>query len=169
MEGEGLQTSEAGAFCESVCNLNERIRSVLGGTGTFSGPDPGFPVGGHGPFFGGFWPPMRALFSKNVCESKRIGSCRGAYAGTPPRSANDFVCRSATGKRAQVNFSDEVFSHLFVNNQNCFCHEVVFFSSVQCQTVVNKNVTQVVIFTTAPKCFAIVFGLKPKSFTANRD
>ena len=57
-----------------------------------SGPDPGFSVGGgRGPIFGGFWPPMWALFSKNVCENERIGSCRGACASTPPRSTYAFV------------------------------------------------------------------------------
>ena len=43
--------------------------------------------GGCGPILGGFWPPMWALFSENVCKNKRIGSCRGACASTPPRSA----------------------------------------------------------------------------------
>ena len=37
----------------------------------------------------GFWPPTWALFSENVCENERIGSCRGACTGTPPRSAYD--------------------------------------------------------------------------------
>ena len=27
--------------------------------------------------FGRFWPPTWALFSENVCENERIGSCRG--------------------------------------------------------------------------------------------
>ena len=45
--------------------------------------DPGFPIGAHGP-------PTWALFGKNVCENKRIGSHKGGHApGTPPRSAND--------------------------------------------------------------------------------
>ena len=48
------------------------------------GPDPGFSVGGAWTHFGGFWPPTWALFSKNVFENERIGSCRGASAGTPP-------------------------------------------------------------------------------------
>ena len=33
--------------------------------------------GGRGPILGGFWPPTWSLFSKNVCENERIGSCRG--------------------------------------------------------------------------------------------
>ena len=49
-----------------------------------AGPDPGFSVGGRGPILGGFWPPMWAFFSENVCENERFGSCRGACAGTPP-------------------------------------------------------------------------------------
>ena len=35
--------------------------------------------------FGGHGPPLRALFSENVCENERIGSHRGRHApGTPP-------------------------------------------------------------------------------------
>ena len=49
-----------------------------------AGPDPGFSIGGCGPILGGFWPPTWALFSENVCKNERIGSCRGACAGTPP-------------------------------------------------------------------------------------
>ena len=41
------------------------------------------------PFWGGFWPPTWALFSENVCENERIGSCRGESPVTPPRSAYD--------------------------------------------------------------------------------
>ena len=43
--------------------------------------------GGAEPLRGVPSPPMWALFSKNVCENERIGSCWGAPA-TPPRSAN---------------------------------------------------------------------------------
>ena len=48
----------------------------------FKGPhkpvaDPGFPVGGHGPVSGGCGSLTWALFAKNVCENKRIWSCRG--------------------------------------------------------------------------------------------
>ena len=39
--------------------------------------DPGFPVGGRGPVRGGRGPLMQALFGKNVCENKRIGSHGG--------------------------------------------------------------------------------------------
>ena len=49
-----------------------------------TGPDPGFPVGGRGPIWGGGWPPMWALFSENGCENERIWSCRGVCTGTPP-------------------------------------------------------------------------------------
>ena len=42
------------------------------------------PIGGSGP-------PTQALFTKNVCENERIGSCRGHVPGTPPRSANEIV------------------------------------------------------------------------------
>ena len=42
---------------------------------------------------GGVWPPTWALFSENVCENERIGSCRGR-AGTqsldPPMKCNYF-------------------------------------------------------------------------------
>ena len=52
------------------------------------GLDPGFSVGGCGPILGGFWPPTWALFSENVCENERIGSCRGGMCWhAPPRSA----------------------------------------------------------------------------------
>ena len=47
--------------------------------------DPGFPIGE-----GGGWrrPPMWALFSENVCENERIGSCwGGAPAASPLGSA----------------------------------------------------------------------------------
>ena len=40
--------------------------------------------GGVDPFGGGVWPPTWALFSENVCENERIGSCRGACAGHAP-------------------------------------------------------------------------------------
>ena len=59
--------------------------------------DAGFPVGGRRPVrgrvdpLGGHGPPMQALFGKNVCENKRIGSCRGRAPGTPPRSANAYL------------------------------------------------------------------------------
>ena len=56
-----------------------------------SGPDPGFPLGGHGPIFEGFWPPMWAHFIENVWENERIGSYSGACAGMPPRSAYGVV------------------------------------------------------------------------------
>ena len=53
-----------------------------------SGPNPGFSVGGAvDPFCGGVWPPTWALFSENVCENERIGSCRGHVLARPPRSA----------------------------------------------------------------------------------
>ena len=42
-----------------------------------SGPDPGFSIEGCGPILAGFWPPTWALFSENVCENERIGSCMG--------------------------------------------------------------------------------------------
>ena len=53
-------------------------------TGCHSGPDPGFSVGGKWTHFGGFWPPTWALFSENVCENERIGSCRGRIPVRPP-------------------------------------------------------------------------------------
>ena len=50
--------------------------------------DPGFPVGGGGSAepLGGCQPLTWALFGKNVCENKRIGSCWGgeACAGGAP-------------------------------------------------------------------------------------
>ena len=46
-------------------------------TDTMQGRIQDFPSGGRGPILGGFWPPTWALFSENVCENKRIGSCRG--------------------------------------------------------------------------------------------
>ena len=39
--------------------------------------DPGFPVGGRGPFRRGRGPPTWVLFGKNGCENERIGSHRG--------------------------------------------------------------------------------------------
>ena len=54
--------------------LKERTSSVA---------DPGFPVGGRG-LVGKCGPPMRVLFSENVCENKRIGSRRGRARRTPP-------------------------------------------------------------------------------------
>ena len=40
------------------------------------------------PFWGGCGPLMWVLFSENVCENERIGSCRG-------HAPENFVCRSA--------------------------------------------------------------------------
>ena len=45
--------------------------------------DPGFPVGGRRPV-GGRQPPMHMLFSENVCENERIGSCWGGAPAAPP-------------------------------------------------------------------------------------
>ena len=45
--------------------------------------DPGFPVGGRRAV-GGSQPPTQAIFSKNVCENKRIESCGGPHAGGAP-------------------------------------------------------------------------------------
>ena len=52
--------------------------------------DPGFPVGGGTNTRWGVPTPAWVLFSKNVCENKRIGS--GCGEGAP----ETFVCRSAT-------------------------------------------------------------------------
>ena len=49
--------------------------------------DPGFPMG-EVDLMGNVDLPTRALFSENVCENERIGSCRGHALGKPPRSAN---------------------------------------------------------------------------------
>ena len=57
--------------------------------GGITGADPGFPVGGVDPFWGGHGPPMQALFSENVCGNERIGSHGGGHA------PENFVCRSA--------------------------------------------------------------------------
>ena len=51
---------------------------------TLPGPDPGFSVGGAWTHSGGVWPPTWALFSENVCENKRIGSCRRTPPLDPP-------------------------------------------------------------------------------------
>ena len=48
-----------------------------------TGPDPGFSIGGVDPFWGGVWPPTWAVFSENVCENERIGSCRGRAPARP--------------------------------------------------------------------------------------
>ena len=53
--------------------------------GHIPGPDPGFSVGGRGPILGGFWLPTWALFSENVCENERIGSCRGRVLARHPQ------------------------------------------------------------------------------------
>ena len=53
--------------------------------------DPGFPLGGHGPV--GCGSLTLVLFSENVCENKRIGSCREGG-----RAPEVFVCRSANGQ-----------------------------------------------------------------------
>ena len=51
-----------------------------------------FPWGGMDPLVGR-GPLTQALFAKNVCKNKRIGSHRGACAGhDPPRSANAIMC-----------------------------------------------------------------------------
>ena len=51
----------------------------------YSVADPGFPVGGGVDPLGGRGPPTWVLFSKNVCENKRIWSRREGHApGTPP-------------------------------------------------------------------------------------
>ena len=42
-----------------------------------------FRRGGRGPILGGFWPPTWALFSENVCENERIGSCTGRVLARP--------------------------------------------------------------------------------------
>ena len=43
-----------------------------------SGAFPGFPVGAAWTvFWGGFGPPMGAVFGENVCENKRLGSRKG--------------------------------------------------------------------------------------------
>ena len=55
-------------------NLDENVH--------VSGLDPGFSVGGCGPILGGFCPTW-ALFSENVFENKRIGSCRGRALARP--------------------------------------------------------------------------------------
>ena len=55
--------------------------------------DPGFPVGGGGtdPLGGGCQPLMHTLFSKNVCENERNGSCWGGAPAAPtPGSANGY-------------------------------------------------------------------------------
>ena len=55
--------------------------------------DPGFPVWGVlDPLAGGTFL-TQALFGENVCENERIGSRRGGAPGTPPRSANAYLCR----------------------------------------------------------------------------
>ena len=56
----------------------------------FSVADPGFPIGGAPSRWEGHRPPMRVLFSKNVCENKRIGSRGGE--GEGGGSANGFIC-----------------------------------------------------------------------------
>ena len=45
-----------------------------------TGADPGFPVGGGAEPLGGRQPATWALFSKNVCENEKIGSCWGGGA-----------------------------------------------------------------------------------------
>ena len=47
--------------------------------------NPGFPVVGGVDLLGRRGPLMQVFFGENVCENKRIGSCRGWRApGTPP-------------------------------------------------------------------------------------
>ena len=70
----------------SVSNLFWKGDSQL--NSTLAVADLGFPIGGVDQL-GVCGPLMQALVSKNVCENKRIGSCRGHAPGTPPpRSAN---------------------------------------------------------------------------------
>ena len=65
--------------CVSLMSVISILIDVFQG----AGPDPGFSVGGAWTHFGGFWPPTWALFSENVCENERIGSCRGRAPARP--------------------------------------------------------------------------------------
>ena len=83
----------------------------------YSVADPGFPVrGARTRWGGGHRPPMRALFSENVCDNERIESRRGGGRApdTPRRSANGI---SLKGNEYQMN----IFSSKIAKNSCCFC------------------------------------------------
>ena len=64
-------------------------------THAYTVADPGFSMGGVWTHWGR-GSAVRALFGENVCENERIGSRRGACAGTPPRSANGYCENTKT-------------------------------------------------------------------------
>ena len=60
----------------SVC-LRTGVNTLMGENIDNAVADPGFPIGGAPTCWGVCRPPMRTLFSENVCENERNGSCWG--------------------------------------------------------------------------------------------
>ena len=86
-------------------NYNTYLQFHVGGRSRISRRKGVHPLGGHGP-------PMRALFSENVCENKRIGSHKGWHAPSmPPLDPPMHVvyCRDVIQHKVQVT-TDTAYS-----------------------------------------------------------
>ena len=91
----GLEFYNSHNSVKNMCELEINFGKEFINTVIFKGiavADPGFPVRGGGVWThsGGCGPPTQALFGKNVCKNKRIGSWgrEGVRPARPPRSAN---------------------------------------------------------------------------------
>ena len=85
--GSGRGNSKAGYFLTQTHVKMKELCSVEG-RASFTGADPGFPVGVMDPSWG-VWTPMRAHFGENVCGNERIGSRSRGH------GPENFVSRSA--------------------------------------------------------------------------
>ena len=66
--------------------LNQQVKAKRQGTHNIlptSGPDPGFPIGGHGPIFREGWPPSGHFSVKMYAKMKELGPVGGHVLACP--------------------------------------------------------------------------------------
>ena len=79
---------------------------------TYTVADPGFPGGGVD-LLGGRGTPMRALFGKNACKNKRIGSRGGASTRHAPLDPPVLYCEDIT----MLDYAQNNRQYIFVSDE----------------------------------------------------